>query len=43
LPIDASNVSHFNKSSRKAEKIKIVSDKAGKKVRILKKSKSEIK
>lgn len=43
LPIDASNVSHFNKTTKKAEKIKFISDKSGKKVRVLKKSKSEVK
>jgi large subunit ribosomal protein L24 len=43
LPIDASNVSHFNKTTKKAEKVKFVSNKEGNKVRVLKKSKSEIK
>jgi large subunit ribosomal protein L24 len=43
LPIHASNVSHFNKATKKAEKVKFVSNKEGKKTRVLKKSKSEIK
>jgi large subunit ribosomal protein L24 len=43
LPIDASNVSHYNKTTKKAEKIKFVNSKAGTKVRVLKKSKSEVK
>jgi large subunit ribosomal protein L24 len=43
LPIDASNVSHYNQTTKKAEKVKFVSNKAGTKVRVLKKSKSEVK
>ena len=43
LPIHASNVSHFNKTTKKAEKVKIATNKDGKKVRVLKKSKSEVK
>lgn len=43
LPIHASNVSHFNKTTKKAEKIKVVSNKKGEKVRMLKKSKTEVK
>ncbi len=43
LPIDASNVSHFNKTTGKAEKVKISTAKNGNKVRMLKKSNLEIK
>jgi large subunit ribosomal protein L24 len=41
-PIDASNVSHFNKTTKKVEKIKIKILKDGKKIRVLKKSKLDI-